>query len=104
MTQNITILATLLPIIGIIIGATLQYIFSKSSETHKQHFISKNQAYIDYLKCVSDLANLAKFKNERNRNDILALTADAKTRICIYGSKDVIKHMADFIRIESIFI
>ena len=93
---NITLTATVLPIIGIILGATLQYLYSKSTEIHKQHFLAKNQAYIDYLKCVSELAKIAKSNNNKRKIDVSALLADAKMRICIYGSKKVVELLADF--------
>jgi len=90
------LLAALLPVLGIIIGATLQYLYSRSSEIHKQHYISKSQAYIDYLQCVAELANIAKFQKNYKRNELLSKTADAKTRICIYGSKSVVEALANF--------
>ena len=96
MSTTSTLIAAFLPIMGIIIGASLQFLFSRSSTVHKQHYLSRNQAYIDYLNCVAKLANIAKFGAPKERKDVLALAADSKTRICIYGSKAVIKSLAVF--------
>lgn len=94
MENNITLLASSL--LGIIVGATLQFIYSRTSEIKKQQNQSRNQAYNDYLKCASNLAAAIKFNNDTKRKELLSITADAKTRVCLYGSKKVIKYMSAF--------
>ncbi len=85
-------LTALLPIAGILIGAALQYFFGRSLETNKHTQTQKGQAYSDYLRAFSAIATTGRTK------ETLSAVADAKTRICIYGSDRVVKRLADFER------
>jgi hypothetical protein len=90
-----------LPILGIIIGAGLQYFFSKSAESRKQLTALKTQAYIDYLRCVAESKHIGS-DNQKARKEILAKATDAKARISIYGSSKVIEALANFQKIGAI--
>lgn len=90
-----TILTLLLPVIGIIVGASLQYFFSKSGERRKQLEALKTQAYVDYLRSAAQIGHLGRSDSSK-RIEIMAALADAKTRICIYGSAKVIAALASF--------
>jgi hypothetical protein len=92
-----TLLTAFLPVIGILIGASLQYFLSKSSDRRKQLEILKNQAYVDYLRSVAQIALLGR-SNSNKRDELLAALADAKARICVYGSAKVIEALASFER------
>jgi hypothetical protein len=92
-----TILTGLLPLAGVVIGASLQYYFSRSSEHRNQLSLLRTQAYVDYLGSVAKFAQAAK-TNPTERLKFLSEAADAKTRICIYGSKDAIALLAEFER------
>jgi hypothetical protein len=92
-----TILSGLLPLAGVVIGASLQYYFSRSSEQRKQLALLRTQAYVDFLSSVAKLAQAAK-ANQAERFRLLAEAADSKTRICIYGSKESIALLAEFER------
>ena len=91
-----TFLTAILPVIGVIIGASLQYYFSKSGERRKQLEGVRSQAYVDYLRSVAQIAQLSKGGDLQKRNEMLAALADAKTRICVYGAASVIKALAAF--------
>ena len=82
-------------LIGVIIGAGLQYLLSRSTERQKHFAALKTQAYVDYLKSVSKLAHGRTFDTNLM---LLTEAADAKTRICIYGSGAVISLLAEFER------
>lgn len=88
-------LTTLLPLIGVIIGASLQYLFSRSGERRKQLEASRGQAYVDYLRSVAQIAQVAR-SDSKKRSELLAAAADAKTRICVYGGASVITKLAAF--------
>lgn len=92
-----SILAGILPLAGVILGASLQYYFSRTSEERKQLTLLKTQAYVDYLGSVAKFAQAAKI-NPIERLKLLSEAADAKTRICIYGSKESISLLAAFER------
>lgn len=81
----------LVSLLGIAIGAALQYAFGRSLESRKQHGLQKAQAYTDFFHAVAALA-------QARSADQLMLAADAKTRICIYGSDAVISKLDEFER------
>lgn len=89
------IVITLLPVLGVIIGASLQYFFSRSAETRKYLAGLRTQAYIDYLRCFAEVKHIGR-DNPKIRNELLAKATDAKTRIVIYGSSAVIEALTNF--------
>ncbi len=88
-------LTALLPVLGVILGAGLQHLFSKSGERRKQLETLRSQAYVDYLRAVAEIAQLRK-TDPKKRSEWLAAAADAKTRICVYGASSVITALAAF--------
>ncbi|MFN5083730.1 MAG: hypothetical protein ACK5WW_10665 [Brevundimonas sp.] len=73
-----------LPLLGVCIGAALQFLASKTLERSKHLTGQRASAYADYFQAVSDLAVTG-----RNEKAVTAL-ANAKSRICLYGSPRVI--------------
>lgn len=90
-----TLLIGLLPIVGVIVGASLQYLFSRFGEKRKQLEVLRNQAYVDYLRSVAQLAHVGK-TDPKKRPELLAVAAEAKARICVFGSAKVIEALASF--------
>ena len=90
-----TLVIAALPILGVVIGASLQYFFSKSTEARKYLTTLRTQAYIDYLRCFAEIKHVGR-DNSRARGEILAKATDAKTRILIYGSSSVLEALANF--------
>ncbi len=88
-----------LPIIGVIIGASVQFIFSKKNETKKQQNLLKTTAYTDFLKAVAGLAITQRFSDKEKEMEYLILLTDAKARMSVYGGNLVIKKAANFERI-----
>lgn len=86
-------------LLGIAVGATLQYLFSRYLEERKHTRLLQTQAYANYLRAVSDARHLSLTVREE---DVLTRLADAKTRICLYGSKRVVALLADFERHGSV--
>ena len=87
-------MSTLLTLIGIVVGAVLTYFFTRSHE-NKRH-LRLLQTYADYLQCVAEAAHLNLDSDEAR---IFSRAADAKTRICLYGSRDVVTLLAAFERV-----
>ena len=75
--------------IGVAIGAALQYAFGRSLENRKQLILQRAQAYADFFRGIASLS-------QGRSTDGLVLVADAKTRICIYGSEKVVFQLAAF--------
>ena len=92
-----TVIMAIFPLLGVALGAGLQYFFSRSSEERKKLISLRTEAYIDYLVSVAKFAQAAK-TNPNERYKLLAEAADAKTRICIYGSIKTVHLLATFER------
>lgn len=88
-------MSALLTLVGIIVGAVLAYLFTRSHENKRHLRLLQTAAYADYLRCVADSAHVNLRTDEAN---LFASAADAKTRICLYGSNDVIALLAAFER------
>ena len=86
----------LLAFSGVIIGAILQYFFTRHIENQRHSRELKSKAYMDYLKCVCDQAQLRPKMGSQEQKDIFARTGDAKARICLYGSNDAIEAFSAF--------
>jgi hypothetical protein len=77
-------------LLGVTLGAALQYYFGRTLEGRKQLALQRAQAYVDYFKAVALVAQHGGGK------DHLAMVADAKVRVCIYGSPTVIRCLSAF--------
>jgi hypothetical protein len=86
------ILTALLSLAGVLVGAGLQYAFGRTLEVRKQLILQKGQAYADYFRAVAAAAKRG------SSSEVLALVADAKMRICIYGSPAVVRCLYEFER------
>ena len=97
----ITILLPLLPIAGIIIGALLQFSLSRKNKDYESFSNLKYEAYKDYLKAVSIIA---RSQSEAEIATVHSKLADAKARIAIFGSKEVIQNIAELERVGAVLI
>ena len=86
----------LLSLLCVVAGASLQYIFTRVLENQRHYRTLRTQSYMDYLKCVSELAQLVVQPQARETQEILARGADAKARICLYGSTAVVQAFSEF--------
>lgn len=53
-TQSLTVFLSLLSLVGVIIGAGLQYFFGKSAEKDKHLEALRTQAYVDFYLATND--------------------------------------------------
>ena len=83
---------------GIILGATLQYFFSRHLDSLRTHRDARTKAYTDYLRCVSEQANPDQMVSS-DGHELGARIADSKCRICLYGSSEAISAFAKFERL-----
>jgi len=93
--MNEPLLLALLPLGGVLLGASVQYFFSRSAESQKQYRLLRSAAYSDYLRAVAKLACTAA-KDRTKQMEGFAEAADAKARIAIYGAAGVINKLAAF--------
>lgn len=59
----------------------------------------RTAAYIDYLKCVCELANLRTPRQSPEGRELASKTAEAKCRISLYGSSSTVAAFAAFERL-----
>jgi hypothetical protein len=87
-----TVLTAMLPLLGVLVGAGLQYAFGRALDGRRQLEASKALAYSDYLRAFATIAASGRSK------EALAQLTDAKMRVCVYGSETVIRLLGDFER------
>lgn len=85
--------------IGLVVGAVLQFLFSRYLDNKKHQRDLRAKAYADYLQCVSEHANLGHQRGSAEGRQLGAKTADAKCRISLYGATAVISAFAKFERL-----
>jgi hypothetical protein len=95
MTTN----AAIFSLFGAIIGAWLQYFLTRQVDNQKHRREARTAAYIDYLKCVSEQANLGRQRQSQEGRELSAKTAEAKCRISLYGSSSTVAAFAAFERL-----
>lgn len=89
----------ILSIIGLVVGAVLQFLFSRHLDNKKHQRDIRAKAYADYLQCVSEHANLGYQRDSAEGRQLGAKTADSKCRISLYGAPAVISAFANFERL-----
>jgi hypothetical protein len=80
-------------ILGIAVGAGLQYLFTSFLEERKHRRSLQTAAYSDYIRAVAQAAHMNLNSDEA---ELRSRLADAKTRICLYGSPEVVTRLAEF--------
>lgn len=90
------VITAILSLVGLVVGAVLQFLFSRYLDTKKHQRELRAKAYADYLLCVSEHANLGHQRQSTEGRQLGAKTADAKCRISLYGAPAVISAFAKF--------
>jgi len=91
-----TIVRDLLPLLGVLLGAGLQYIFSRSAEIKRHERTLRIDAYSDYLRSVGEAETMKMDPQVARRSDVLARAIAAKARVCVHGSAAVVSALAKF--------
>lgn len=86
-------------LVGLVVGAVLQFLFTRHLDNKKHQRDLRAKAYADYLQCVSEHANLGHQRSSTEGRQLGAKTADAKCRISLYGAPTVISAFAKFERL-----
>lgn len=85
-----------LSFVGLIVGAALQFLFTRYLDNKKHLREVRSKAYADYLLCVSKHANMGYEQQSTEGRQLRTETADAKCRISLYGAPTVIAAFAKF--------
>src|SRR5438477_3388886 len=91
-----TVLKDLLPLLGVLVGAGLQYFFSRSAEVKRHERTLRIDAYSDYLRSVGEAETLKMDPQATRRSDVMARAIAAKARVCVHGSAAVVVALARF--------
>lgn len=82
-----------LPLVGVVLGAGLQFLLSRAATREQRAATLRAQAYADYLRAVAASGHL---RSDEDLRDAHRDAAEAKARIAVYGSTDVINALARF--------
>jgi hypothetical protein len=77
-----------------VVAGALQYFSSRYLDDRRHRRDLRTQAYTDLLKCLSESAQPA--ATSQGRYELRAKAADAKARICLYGSHEVVQAISAF--------
>lgn len=88
----------IISVVSVIVGAVLQYFFTRHLDGEQHHRERRSQAYADYLKAACEQAQLGN-QLYPEAHEVLARAADAKCRICLYGPLAVVSAFAEFERL-----
>jgi len=86
-------------LIGLVVGAVLQFLFTRHLDNKKHQRDLRSKAYADYLQCVSEHAHLGYQRSSTEGRQLRAKTTDAKCRISLYGAPTVISTFSKFERL-----
>jgi hypothetical protein len=85
-----------LPLLGVIVGAGLQYFFSRSAETKRHERSLRIDAYSDYLRSVGEAETLYATPEPARRSEIIGRAIAAKVGVCVHGSASVVDALSKF--------
>ena len=87
-----SVIAALIAVAGVAIGALLQFILSRAADARKSLNELRTSAYLDYLQAISDSATAT--KNDV-KLDAISRATFAKTRITVIGSAVTVRALKE---------
>jgi|GEM_PF-1601764 len=96
------IITAVITLISVAFGAILNYIFRKTEKKENIYQDQKTSAYIDFIKSVAELSISRREKQQSKIPDALIKLTEAKARILIYGSREVVQRMQEFAQYSQI--
>jgi hypothetical protein len=91
--------SSLITILAVVVGASLQYWFSQISASREKFGLLRTNAYVDFLRAMAEVGIAQKSKNMEQERRGFTLMLDAKARIAVYGSSNVVNTLANFWRL-----
>jgi hypothetical protein len=92
------LLIPLISILGIIVGALLNFFFTKLKDGHQKKIEQKSKSYTDMVKAITEITIAQKMGDDEMERIATALLIDAKIRVCIYGNQTVLEKTSIFFR------
>ncbi len=97
-SMNIAWVSIVPTLFAIIAGVITQYVLFYYTDRRKRNADLKMQAYVDLIRSVSELGMAQRHKDAAKEKENRIKLLDAKSRIVIYGSQEVIKNLAGFFK------
>jgi hypothetical protein len=91
-----SLVAALIGISGVLLGATSQFLFGQLAERRKHFRELRSQAYVAFISAVAALAHAQRQSDAARINEALRQLTEAKARISIYGAKEVAQAIVNF--------
>jgi hypothetical protein len=86
----------ILSFFAVVIGASLQYIFTRYLENQRYRREQRTKAYLDFLKTASEQERSTLPPDSPGFALLTAQLLDARYRVCLYGSEKAIHAFAVF--------
>lgn len=95
----------LISVCSLLLGAYLRHRFGRSAIQHQHLLEARGRAYTDFCQAYTALIAVQRTGEQEEEFEAIARVNDAKTRVCIFGSEEVVHHFenvrADGIRHET---
>lgn len=85
-------------LLGVFVGALLQFYFSRKKEYEANLFQLESQAYIDFVKVAAELKTAQAENDPVKINICISSLTEAKIRILFFGEPEIISKLANFYR------
>lgn len=85
-----------LPLLGVIIGASLQYVYSLINEKWRHNRTLRMSAYLDYLTAIGEMEALQFNPDYAVMAEVQGRAIAAKAKVCAYGTAKAVKALAEF--------
>ena len=93
--MDIKVVVALIGIVGVLSSALVQYFLGRQAEFNRKNVEIRAQAYLDLVNSVSEIAGSAKHNEDRNLEQLQKLN-QAKTRVVLIGSNEVVEAVNNF--------
>lgn len=91
-----TLLPAFIGLLGVVVGVALQFFFTARMERARHLRDLRTTAYADYLRAVAENAHRQVIFDAEEMGRIAARAAEAKSRICVFGTKPVLDALRVF--------
>lgn len=89
----------MLPLVGVIIGASLQYMYSVINEKRRHNRTIRMNSYLEYLTAIGEMEALQFNPDYAVMAAAQAKAISAKAKVCAYGTGRAVKALSKFERI-----
>jgi len=87
----------LLPLAGVLVGATAQYLFNRATDRHKRFHSERTAAYVDLVEAIAAVSIATQTGDGTSVASGRSAFAAAPARIAIYGSPAVVDELERFV-------